>query len=348
MRRTLSKVLAALLTLSILLSFGPALAAGEAADSVYRNGNIYTVDEAFSKATALAIKGDRLVYVGGEAGVEAFIGPNTKVTDLGGKTVIPGLIEGHMHINGLGESLLIIDAFWKPKDAILAAVKAEAEKAQPGEWIQGRGWMNTVWADDAFPSKEDLDAVAPNNPVSLQRADAHMFWFNSMALDLAGVTKDTPNPQGGEILKTADGEVLGCMTDNAALIVRNIIPGWTDEQLKQASLLAQEQLFSYGFTSAMDAGVTAHQLDLYKELYEDGELKLRLYPLVMLTSTEGPEADYVRGNKPTGMLYDDHLHIAACKIIGDGSLGARSSAMLEDYSDRAGYKGEYRFTDEEA
>ncbi len=348
-RKTIGRLLAATLTTAMLAGMAPALAAeSQSADSVYRNANIYTVDDANPHATALAVKDGRLVYVGNEEGVDAFIGAGTQVTDLEGRTMLPGLIEGHMHVPNLGQSMLMLDAFWKPKEVILQLVKEAAEAAEPGEWIQGRGWMNTVWADDAFPSKEDLDAVAPNNPVSLQRADAHMFWFNSMALDLAGVTKDTPNPQGGEILKTADGEVLGCMTDNAALIVRNIIPGWTDEQLKQASLLAQEQLFSYGFTSAMDAGVTAHQLDLYKELYEDGELKLRLYPLVMLTSTEGPEADYVRGNKPTGMLYDDHLHIAACKIIGDGSLGARSSAMLEDYSDRAGYKGEYRFTDEEA
>ena len=142
--------------------------------------------------------------------------------------------------------------------------------------------------------------------------------------------------------------MLGCLTDTAASIVRSIIPAWTDDQLKQASLLAQEQLFSYGFTSALDAGVSVHQLDLYKELYEDGALKLRLYPLIMLSSTEGAEADYIRTTSPTGMLYDDHLHVAGVKIIGDGSLGARSSAMLEDYSDRAGYKGEYRFTDEEA
>ena len=112
-----------LLTLTMLLSMLPAMAAGtQAADSVYRNGKIYTVDEEFSIATALAIQGDRLVYVGDEAGVEAYIGANTKVVDLGGKTVIPGLIEGHMHINGLGEGMLVIDAFWKPKDVILAAV----------------------------------------------------------------------------------------------------------------------------------------------------------------------------------------------------------------------------------
>ena len=348
MRRTLSKVLAALLTLSILLSFGPALAAGEAADSVYRNGNIYTVDEAFSKATALAIKGDRLVYVGGEAGVEAFIGPNTKVTDLGGKTVIPGLIEGHMHINGLGESLLIIDAFWKPKDAILAAVKAEAEKAQPGEWIQGRGWMNTVWADTSYPTKEDLDAVAPDNPVYLTRADGHMAWVNSMAFELAGITDKTPDPQGGEYLKTADGKLEGCMTDTAMYPIRELIPGFTIEQQRQALLLAQDQLFSYGLTSAMNAGTSVETLnEVYKPLYENGSLKLRSYILMSLSTIEGEQAEYLKNNKPVGGLYDDHMDVRAVKLFSDGSLGARSAAMLEDYSDRADHIGNYRNTDED-
>lgn len=192
-KKRMFRVLAAVLTLTMLLTIFPASAASaETADSVYRNGNIYTVDEDFSTASAIAIKGDRLIYVGDEAGVEAYIGPGTKVVDLGGKTVIPGLIEGHMHINGLGESLLQIDAFWKPKEDILAAVAAEVAKAEPGEWIRGRGWLNSVWEDSAYPTKEELDAVAPNNPVFLTRADGHMCWVNSMAFELAGITKDTP------------------------------------------------------------------------------------------------------------------------------------------------------------
>ena len=254
-RRRICKALAACLVLATLLSAFPAMAAGtEAADSVYRNGNIYTVDEAFSKATALAIKGDRLVYVGGEAGVEAYIGPDTKVVDLGGETVIPGLVEGHMHVAGLGSSLMNLDCFWMPKQAILDLVKAAAEQAKPGEWIQGRGWMNTVWEDTSYPTKEELDAVAPNNPVFLTRACGHMGWANSKAIELAGITPDTPNPQGGEYLKNANGELLGCMTDTAMNPIRELIPELTVEQMQEGLLKAQEQLFSYGLTSAMDAG----------------------------------------------------------------------------------------------
>lgn len=351
MRKGFGRLTAMLLALVMLVSLFPTLAlAAEpvAADSVYRNGNIYTVDEAFSTATALAIKGDRLIYVGGEAGVEAYIGPNTKVTDLGGKTVIPGLIESHMHINGLGESLLIIDAFWKPKDVILEAVKAEAEKAEPGAWIQGRGWMNTVWENTDYPTKEELDAVAPNNPVYLTRADGHMCWVNSKAFELAGITKDTPDPQGGEYLKTEDGELLGCVTDTAMYPISGLIPGFSIEQKREALLLAQEQLFSYGLTSAMNAGTSVEYLnEVYKPLYENGSLKLRSYLLISLSSLESPEAEYLRTTKPEGGFYDNHMDVRSVKLFSDGSLGARSAAMLEDYSDRAGHTGNNRFTDEQ-
>lgn len=348
-RKGFGRILGTILALTMLLSLFPASAAApEAADSVYRNGNIYTVDEEFTVASAIAVKGDRLVYVGDEAGVEAYIGAGTKVVDLGGNTVIPGLIEGHMHINGLGESLLQIDAFWKPKEDILAAVKEAADAAQPGEWIRGRGWMNTVWEDSDYPTKEELDAVAPNNPVYLTRADGHMCWVNSMAFELAGITKDTPNPQGGEYLKTEDGELLGCVTDTAMSPISALLPAFSIEEQKQALLLAQDQLFSYGLTSAMNAGTSVETLnEVYKPLYEDGSLKLRAYILMSLSSTEGAQADYLRNNKPQDGLYNEHMDVRAVKLFSDGSLGARSAAMLEEYSDRAGHLGNYRSSDEE-
>lgn len=338
-----------LLALTLIFSMIPVAAATTpVADSVYRNGNIYTVDEAFSTATALAIQGDRLIYVGDEAGVDAYIGPNTKVTDLNGKTVIPGLIEGHMHVNGLGESLLQIDAFWKPKDVILAAVAAEVAKAEPGQWIRGRGWLNTVWEDTSYPTREELDAVAPDNPVYLTRADGHMCWVNSKAFELAGITKDTPDPQGGEYLKTEDGELQGCVTDTAMYPISALLPSYTIEQQRQALLLAQNQIFSYGLTSAMNAGTGVTSLnEVYKYLYESGELKLRTYILMSLSSTEGEQADYLRNTPIQTGLYNNRMDVRAVKLFGDGSLGARSAAMLEEYSDRAGHIGNYRNTDEE-
>ena len=308
--KTIRKLLAAGLTVSLLAGTVPALAAepAETADSIYINGNIYTVDDDFTTATAMAVKGDRILYVGDQAGAEAYLGANTQVTDLEGKTVLPGLIEGHMHINNLGENQLKIDAYWKSKEAILELVRQEAEQAEPGEWIQGSGWLDTLWETPGYPTKEELDAVAPDNPVILIRSDNHMCWVNSKALELAGITKDTPDPQGGKILKTDDGELWGCLTDTAINLVRDLVPTYTVEQQQQALLLAQEQLFSYGFTSAVNAGTTVQGLKNFEALYESGELKLRTYPMIMLTTDlESEEAEYIRTHAPSEELYDNHM-----------------------------------------
>ena len=349
-RRTARSLCAVGLSLALMAGMVPAAMAAEpaeTADSIYINGNIYTVDDDFTTATAMAVKGDRILYVGDQEGAEAYLGTGTQVTDLEGKTVLPGLIEGHMHINNLGENQMKIDAYWKSKEAILELVRQEAEAAEPGEWIQGSGWLDTLWETPGYPTKEELDAVAPDNPVILIRSDNHMCWVNSKALELAGITKDTPDPQGGKILKTDDGELLGCLTDNAAVMVINIIPAWSAEEQKNAILMAQEELFSYGFTSAMDAGTKVNYLQHYEDLYESGELKLRIYAMPLISSTDSAEADYIRENGPVSGLYDDHLSILGVKVLGDGALGSRGSALLEDYSDDPGNRGSYRFTDEE-
>ena len=350
-RRTARSLCAVGLSLALMAGMVPAAMAAEpaeTADSIYINGNIYTVDDDFTTATAMAVKGDRILYVGDQEGAEAYLGTGTQVTDLEGKTVLPGLIEGHMHINNLGENQMKIDAYWKSKEAILELVRQEAEAAEPGEWIQGSGWLDTLWETPGYPTKEELDAVAPDNPVILIRSDNHMCWVNSKALELAGITKDTPDPQGGKILKTDDGELWGCLTDTAINLVRDLVPAYTVEEQQQALLLAQEQLFSYGFTSAVNAGTTVQGLENFKALYESGEMKLRTYPMIMLTTDlTSPEAEYIRTHAPSEELYDNRMLVRGVKIVGDGSLGSRSSAMLEDYSDAPGTKGEYRFTDEQ-
>ena len=350
-RRTARSLCAVGLSLALMAGMVPAAMAAEpaeTADSIYINGNIYTVDDDFTTATAMAVKGDRILYVGDQEGAEAYLGAGTQVTDLEGKTVLPGLIEGHMHINNLGENHLKLDCYFKSKEDILEMVRQAAEAAEPGQWIQGSGWLDTLWETPGYPTKEELDAVAPDNPVILIRSDNHMCWVNSKALELAGITKDTPDPQGGKILKTDDGELWGCLTDTAINLVRDLVPAYTVEEQQQALLLAQEQLFSYGFTSAVNAGTTVQGLENFKALYESGEMKLRTYPMIMLTTDlTSPEAEYIRTHAPSEELYDNRMLVRGVKIVGDGSLGSRSSAMLEDYSDAPGTKGEYRFTDEQ-
>ncbi len=320
------------------------------ADSVYMNGNIYTMDENQPNASALAVKGQKLIYVGNDTDAKAYIGNNTKVIDLKGKTVIPGLIEGHMHLPMLGENLMKVDAFWKPKAEIIAAVKTEADKLKPGDWITGFGWNNTIWEDKAYPTKEDLDAVAPNNPVVMERTDGHMIWVNSKALELAGITKDSKDPQGGEILRDAKGNPTGCLTDTAGEPVQKIIPTLSADREKEAILKAQSQLLSYGFTSIMDAGSNMDMINLFHELYKEGKMKVRTYSLIggdWGGSIGEAEKNYILNNPPQKGLYDNRFSINAVKFFADGSLGSRSAAMLDDYSDRAGHKGNYQFSDEQ-
>ena len=313
------------------------------ADTVYVNGNIYTVDEVFSKAQAIAIKGQYIIGVGSNEDVKRFVGESTKVIDLQGKTVIPGLIEGHMHYPGEGQKLLQLDLFWKQKDVILAAVKAEADRLPDGEWITGGGWNQEVWDIPEFPSKEDLDEVAPNNPVALRRTCGHATWVNSLALEIGGITKDTPNPQGGEILKNENGEPLGILTDTAASFVTSKIPPLTAERKKEALLLAQDELFSYGLTTSMDAGSSVEDIQQMKELYESGDLKIRLYVMV----DSGPDAEIYYEKGPEVGLYGNRMTMNCIKFYTDGSLGARSAWLLEEYSDRPGHVGNSRHTYDE-
>lgn len=312
-------------------------------DTIYINGNIYTVDDSFSTAQAIAIRGQYIIGIGSNEEVKALAGQSTKVIDLKGKTVIPGLIEGHMHYPGEGQKLIQLDVFSKPKDVILAAVKAEADRLPDGEWITGLGWNQELWDVPRFPTKEDLDEVAPNNPVALRRTCEHATWVNSLAIKLGEITKDTPDPQGGEILKDENGEVLGILTDTAAKLVTSKIPPLTVERKKEALLLAQDELFSYGLTSSMDAGSGVQDIQEMKDLYESGDLKIRLY--IMVDSGTDAETYYEIG--PEVGLYENRLTVNCIKFYTDGSLGARSAWMLNDYSDRPDHVGNSRHTYEE-
>ncbi|GHH99894.1 amidohydrolase [Neobacillus kokaensis] len=321
----------------------------EMADTVYLNGNIYTVDKKFSKAKAMAIKGQKLIYVGNKGQAKKYIGANTKVVDLEGKTVIPGLNDGHLHFPRIGINLLKIDGFNKPKEEILNLVKEEANRLKPGEWILGFGWNHELWPDKKFPTKEELDAVAPDNPVVLTRVDAHSIWVNSQALVIGGITKETPDPQGGEIIRDSNGEPTGVLIDTAGTPVTSKIPPYSTERVEEGLLKAQEELFKNGITSATDAGSHLIDINSMKNLYKQGDLKVRLNVMVAngVGGATGESLEHYYKHGPEIGLFGDRLTVRSLKLVGDGSLGSRSAALLEDYSDRPGHKGNYRFTDEE-
>ncbi|MBN6188872.1 amidohydrolase [Aneurinibacillus sp. BA2021] len=349
MRKSFALIVSFMLLFTMFSSVSLAADSQEKADSVYVNGVIYTVDSNFSKASAMAIKGQKLLYVGSQDVAKKYIGPNTKVIDLQGKTVIPGLNDGHLHFPGMGINLLQIDGFNKPKEDILNMVKQEVAKRKPGEWILGRGWNHELWPDRKFPTKQELDAVAPNNPVMMERVDGHSIWVNSKALEISGISKSTLDPQGGEILRDAKGEPTGMLIDTAGEPVFSKIPAYDSQRMQEGLTKAQEELFLNGITSATDAGSYLADIDEMKELYKKGVLKVRMN--VMVANGEGgatgKSLEFYYKNGPEKGLFGDRLTIASLKLIGDGSLGSRSAALLKDYSDRPGHKGNYHFTDEE-
>src|SRR6476619_1594235 len=197
------KILAALFLAIIAAdALSPSSSTIAPADLVLQNGNIYTVNDRQPRAEAVAVKGERIVFVGSNREAQKYIGKTTRVVDLKGETVVPGMTDAHHHLEGVGfrEMTLNLECV-NSLEEFLAKVKARVDQAKPGEWVTGRGWIETFWRPQAFPTRADLDKIAPNNPVYLTRADGHGAVVNSAAFKIAGIDKNTENPFGGEIMK---------------------------------------------------------------------------------------------------------------------------------------------------
>ncbi|HEU0179228.1 MAG TPA: amidohydrolase [Blastocatellia bacterium] len=302
------------------------------ADIVFKNGNIYTANDDKPKAEAVAAKYGKVVFVGSNAEVKKYEGKGVKVIDLKGATVVPGLVDSHYHFSGVGfrEMNLNLEGTTSLED-FLAKVKARVDKAKPGEWVTGRGWIETFWKPQVFPTRWDLDKIAPNNPVFLTRADGHGAVANSAALKIAGVDRDTESPFGGEIMKDKKtGEPNGMLLDRAQPLVTSHVPSTTSADLEQALILADKRSLSLGWTQIQDPGVSWDQIEVMKKLLSEKKLRIRLYEAI-----RGPGADAQRllREGPTVGLYDGHLTIRAIKVVIDGALGSKGAALLEPYAD---------------
>src|SRR5258708_3661384 len=211
----------------LLLGLAPATTKIEAADLVFLNGNLYTANEKQPRADAVAVKGDRIVFVGSNADAKKYEGPSTRVVDLHGATMLPGMADAHQHLEGVGfrEMTLNLEGITNLQD-FLARVKARVDQAKPGEWVTGRGWIETFWTPPVFPTRWHLDKVSPNNPVILGRADRHGTVVNSAALKIAGITKDTPSPFGGELSrdKQSGGPNGSCLDASQGPVRRPVPP----------------------------------------------------------------------------------------------------------------------------
>lgn len=328
--------LLALAVVALTLSARPG-AQQAAPDLILHNARIYTVVDARPLASAVAIRGTRLLAVGEDADVLKLKGPATQIVDLEGRTVVPGLADAHGHVTNLGASMQRLDFRGVTSyEQIVAMVETRAATAEPGTWILGRAWDQNLWTDNTFPTHEKLDEAAPANPVYLTRVDGHAGLANAKAMQLAGVTRATEAPAGGRIIKDTAGNPTGVFIDRAQGLVTQHIPAEADAQLDEQILLADKECRRLGLTMVHDAGTSARTIAAYKRLADAGLLQTRIYAMARGSLAE-LEPLFRAG--PIANHHDHHLVVRAIKITADGALGSRGAAMLEDYSDEPGNRG---------
>jgi predicted amidohydrolase YtcJ len=284
--------------------------------------------------TALAVRDGRVLATGNADLADSY--PNAKVRDGNGKTLLPGLIDAHGHISSLGYALLSIDVRGlQSAQQVAAKVAAYADKNPQLSWIQGRGWNQVLWPGKQFPNMADLDAQIADRPVWLERIDGHAGWANKKAMQLAGITRDSVSPPGGEIIRDSQGEPSGVLIDNAMRLVMDIIPKPNSAEIKLALDTVSRHLLSLGITSAHDAGVLSPEHKVYRQLADSGEMQVRIYGMYSSTEQDLQQVLAAGHSSDPSELYS----MRSIKIYTDGALGSRGAAMLEPYSDRPGHRG---------
>ena len=304
----------------------------QTADLVVKNAKIYTVDAKNPRATAIAVRNGKIAAVGND--LKALEGPKTRILDAKGATIVPGLIDSHGHLEGLGSSLEILDLRGFTSGAEIAAkVKAAAAKAAPGEWIVGRGWDQNLWVNKQFPTTDSLTQAAPKNPVALTRIDGHATWANRAALDAADINQNTKDPAGGRIIRDAQGKPAGVLVDTAQNLVRRKIPAASPEQVHRQLARALEECARLGLTSVHDAGVGNAEIAAYHSLLAEGKMPIRVY--AMLANEPALVATWLARGPEIG----DFLTIRSIKAYADGALGSRGAALLSPYADEKSASG---------
>ncbi|PEN11295.1 amidohydrolase [Longibacter salinarum] len=331
------RLVASLLLLAATLVLAPPADAQPAADYVVHNANVYTVDADQPQAEAFAVRGDRLVMVGSNDDVLASY-PDAEKRNAEGRTIVPGLIDAHVHLMGLGRSLLQANLVGTPsKQAIIDTLKAFASDLPEGAWLQGRGWDQNDWPSAGFPTRQDLDAAFPDRPIYLERVDGHAGWVNTAAIEQTvgmEALEQMDDPEGGSIRRDDEGVPTGILIDAAAGIITSEIPEYSEDRLDEALTRALDQTTRYGLTSVHDAGVTRADVDRYQRFIEEDRFPVRMYAMI---AGRGDTFDYFcrKGTIASG----DRLRVQSVKMYMDGALGSRGAALLEDYSDDAGNRG---------
>ncbi|MDR0570992.1 MAG: amidohydrolase [Clostridiales Family XIII bacterium] len=302
------------------------------AEKAFVNGNVMTMNPSQPAAEAVATLGDKILAVGSRSDIETLIGAKTKIIDLSGKTMIPGFNDGHGHLLQFGLDSLNLEVTPEICDSmskLKKLVAARAAKTRPGEWIQGWGWDESRMEGGLAPSVDDLTEAAPHNPVILIRTCYHVIAVNKMALDLAGVTDQTPDPAGGKIVRDIAGRATGILQDTAQTLVKSVVPPPSKEALKDAIKLASEILNKNGVTSITDAGMLTEvegEIPAWCEAARDGLLTVRTTAL-MLPGI----AEQVRALGLTGNFGNDLFKFGSVKFFMDGSVGGGTAGMTKPY-----------------
>src|SRR5437660_6023974 len=311
---------------------GPVLQirAAEDVDLLLFNGNVYTVNEKLPKAEAIAVKKDRIVFVGSNDDARKFRAQ--RAIDLHGYTVVPGLTDSHCHIFGIGERELTLNLEGtNTLEDFLSKVKERVAQTPRDKWITGRGWIETFWKPPTFPTRQDLDSIAADHPLFLTRADGHAAIANSAALKIAKIDKSTPNPFGGEILKDKQtGEPTGMLLDNAQELVRKNIPKPTASDREQALLTGINREIRLGWCEIQNAGSHKDDVDLIKKVYTNGSAKIRFINCVY---GPGEDAQNFLKEGATVDAFNHHFTQRTIKVVFDGALGSRGAALLKPYND---------------
>ena len=300
------------------------------ADLIVTNATIYTVNDSFSTAQAFAVTDGRFQAVGTEEQILADF-KSKNILDAGGKTIVPGLIDGHCHFYNLGVFMQKVDLVGTSSYRQVLDRVLEFQKDKSPEFIIGRGWDQNDWEDKEYPTRSELDRLFPNTPVALTRIDGHAMLVNGAALELANIDAGT-TVEGGEIV-VADGRVTGVLVDNAMDLVQAVIPPPDLETRIRSLKDAEEKCFSLGLTTVSDAGLSKAEIDLIDSLQRAGEMKMRIYAMISASQ------DNVNHYLSTGPYKTDHLNVSSFKVYADGALGSRGAVLKAPYSDREGHFG---------
>jgi len=317
-----------------LLSAAPPGALAQSADLLFRGGPVHTVAAGAEPASALAVTGQTIRWVGSAADAARWIGPETRVIELNGRALLPGFADAHIHLEGYGAALAQVDLVGTTSyAAVIAAVVKQAASTAPGTWITGRGWDQNDWDEQLFPHHQALSDAVPDHPVMIRRIGGHAALVNQAAMKLAGFGVESTAPDGGRILRDGQNRPTGVLIDNAMGLVATVIPRPSVAERRRRVISAISALHRMGITSVHDAGVDGGAVAVFEELARAGQFLLRSH--VMIAANEPLlRAPHSQTGWPTDDLTGQGLlSVRAIKLSADGALGSRGAALLQDYTD---------------